>query len=177
MPSQSRMRLITVCISLTSGVWGVLFLATRIVLFAQGTLLAQAVDAGNARLRADCADILFRERLGTHVTICDIVQAEVSTWPLARGMAYAFERTYLCGSPCAEVGATLMSNPMNVVLLIFVLMALPYLGLLLSRTPMSLGQSFDTLDRNAPLQRLERGYMDRNWEFSRGPPCEKIRWE
>jgi hypothetical protein len=148
-------------------------MGTRLVLIAQGTMLERAVDAGNARLRVDCDDPHFRDRLGTHVTICDVVAAEVATWPLARGLAFAFDRTYLCGSPCAEVGATLLSNPLSVVLLVLGVVALPYVSGLLARPPG--GQGVSDLEARF-MGRLERGYVDdRNW--SHAPPVGKLRWE
>jgi hypothetical protein len=120
--------------SLTSLMWGVLFCATRVALLAQGHAIEQDIDNQNQALRANCLRPSFRDGLGTKSHICDDVTRETATWPITRAVDHVWQRTFLCGSPCSEVAAVLVSNPLNLVLVVCALAVLPYVSALLART-------------------------------------------
>lgn len=119
--------------SLTSLVWGVLFLATRLTLLVEGHSIASDLDLQNQALRANCMRANFRDTLGTKAYICDDAFREVVAWPVSRAIDHVWKHTHLCGSPCHEVATTIISNPLNLVLLVCALAVLPYVSVLLSR--------------------------------------------
>jgi hypothetical protein len=121
------------CMSLTSLVWGVLFLATRLTLLVEGHSLASDLDQQNQALRANCMRSNFRDALGTKAHICDDAFREVAAWPVSRAVDHVWKHTHLCGAPCHEVATALISNPLNLVLLVCALAVLPYVSALLSR--------------------------------------------
>ena len=122
------------CMSLTSLVWGALFLATRLTLLAEGHAIAHDLDNQNQALRANCLRPSFRDGLGTKAHICDDVHREIATWPLSRAVDHVWQRTFLCGAPCNEVATAVVSNPLNLVLLVCALAVLPYVSVLLAKT-------------------------------------------
>jgi hypothetical protein len=149
------MNVFAVCMSLTSAVWGVLFLATRVSLFATGHAIARDHDAQNYPLRVKCMNIAYREELGTKAHICDEAFQEAAVWPMWRALDHTWQGTHLCGGPCDELATTVMGNPITLAGIFLLLLALPYVSMLLTRA----SRHASSLDGYRPsnIGRLEDG--------------------
>jgi hypothetical protein len=150
------MRFLAVYLSLTSLVWGGLFLATRVSLFAQGHAQALAVDRQNNLLSQNCMDATYRDSLGTKAFICDEVSQETARWPAWRALDFTFAHTHLCGTPCAELLVQVAGNPMTLLMVGAALLAMPYVSLLMARPTRPPALGFGTEASLAPMA-LENG--------------------
>jgi len=132
------------CAALVWAVYGLLFFGTRLTLLAEGYNVAAARDAQNEALRENCLDARYRDSLGTKAHICDEARHETAIGPLWRAVDHVYQHTYLCGSPCVDVATALVANPLNLVLCGIILVALPYVSIVVSRSSQHVHALFPT---------------------------------